>query len=79
MGSAWPADEWGRPEPETVESEALWAAEQGTRCDTAWPLSRGRGDRAVPACERLAADLLVMNCNDTLFPASHRFEIGAPQ
>jgi hypothetical protein len=34
---------------------------------------------AVPAGVRLAADLLVMNSNDTLVPASDRFEIGASQ
>ena len=33
---------------------------------------------AAPAGVRLAADQLVMNSNDMLVPASHRFEIGAP-
>jgi hypothetical protein len=34
---------------------------------------------AARAGVRLAADKLVMNSKDTLVPASHRFEIGAPQ
>ena len=33
---------------------------------------------AARAGVRLAADKLVMNSKDTLVPASHRFEIGAP-
>ena len=33
---------------------------------------------AALAGVRFAADQLVMNSNDTLAPASHRFDIGAP-